>query len=129
MANPPQIQEMVRLLGEERYAEALAKVDELLVGQPGLAMAWRFKSECLMKLQRYEEAIPCLEKCEALGGRAGEDAAIKRATAEWNAGRPAEARATLEAVVDNEGAKYSEDTVEIAKALRSAMEAKAPGEK
>jgi tetratricopeptide (TPR) repeat protein len=126
--NPPEIEAMVQLFDAGRFEDALARVEPFLASQPAVSMAWRFKAECLAKLARYAEAIPCFTKAEELGGRGGADAALLKATAEWNAGRWADARATLERVVANEGGRFAEDVVERASQLRSIMANKATGE-
>jgi tetratricopeptide (TPR) repeat protein len=110
MKNPPEIEAMLALFDNERFEEALAKVDAFLVTRSDVAMAWRFKGECLANLKRYEEAIAPYAKAAEMGGRVAVEAKLSKATAEWNAGKHDDARATLTAVLD-EGEAHEESVL------------------
>ena len=98
MAVRPEVEEMLALYEGEHYAEALAKVDEFLVSFPNAARPWRFKAECLMKLDRFDEAIVCLDKLVSLGGAPAEGSELLRAVCHYNSFRYDEARLILATV-------------------------------
>ena len=117
--NPPEIQEMVALFDAEKFAEALEKVEAFLPANQDLAMAWYFKAECLSKLSRYAEAIPCYEKVIAGGGKRRGDALLAKGLAEWNSGARETGVATLDSVLDD--AALGEDVRDRASKLLGIM--------
>jgi tetratricopeptide (TPR) repeat protein len=121
MKNPPEVEAMVALFAADKFDEALSHVEAYLATHPEIAMAWRFKGECLAKLGRYEEAIPWLAKAAAKGGRGAAAALVAKATAEWNARKQDDARATLAVLLENEEGKHDEGMLQVAAQLLGLM--------
>ena len=82
---------------EGRFTEALETSESLIDKMPQEAWSWRFKGECLLFLQRFDDAADCFRKAMELGAYGTEDTFLWRALALQGAGHPNEARAVLEA--------------------------------
>lgn len=89
----------MRLMKQGRLPEALEVADALLADHPEVAMSHRAKGECLFKMERYEEAIPCFQQADDLGGPGTEEVLIFKAFCLHNLGRSAEAEQELKRLI------------------------------
>lgn len=83
-------------LGRGHYHRALERSEHFVTRAPGEAWSWRFKAECLLFLGRAEEATACFDRSLALGGPGTEDTALWKAIAQFRAGDPSGAVATVD---------------------------------
>ena len=86
-----------------RFGEALETSESLIDKMPREAWSWRFKGECLLFLQRYEDAAECFQKAMELGAYGTEDTFLWQAMALQNAGEPEKAKAVLESFLAQDG--------------------------
>jgi len=85
----------IRLYRKGSFQEALAIADRLIAGGPGIALSWRFRGECLVSLQRYEEAVASFDRAGELGGPGTDDVFLWSSLALHNSGKREEAKARL----------------------------------
>lgn len=85
-----------------RYTEALESSERFVSQKPGEAWSWRFRGECFLFLQRFEDAAACFEKAMSLGAGGTEDTFLWKALAMHNAGEPEAARSILESFLEDE---------------------------
>ena len=86
---------------EGRFGEALESSNRLITEMPREAWFWRFRGECFLFLQRFDDAAECFEQAMSLGASGGtEDTFLWQALALQQAGREAEARSLLMSYLD-----------------------------
>lgn len=85
-----------------RFGEALATSESLIHKMPREAWSWRFKGECLLFLQRFDDAAECFRHAMELGACGTEDTFLWRALALQAAGQPDAARQVLESFLATE---------------------------
>lgn len=85
-----------------RFGEALESSERLVSQQPREAWSWRFRGECFLFLQRFEDANLCFEKAMSLGAGGTEDTFLWQALALHHSGDPDGARSILESFLAKE---------------------------
>lgn len=87
--------EAVRLFRQGSFTEALAISDRLIALGPTIALSWRFRGECLVALQRHDEAVDAFDKASGLGGPGTDDLFLWSSLALHNGGKPEQAKERL----------------------------------
>ena len=104
--DPPAISQETQTASEAfidgRFGEALETSERLVSQKPCEAWSWRFRGECFLFLQRFEDAAHCFEKAISLGAGGTEDTFLWQALALHRSGDPEGARSVLESFLADE---------------------------
>lgn len=81
------------------WQAALQRASGLLVREPLVALHWCLQGECLLHLGRFDQALACFQRAEAIGGPGTEEVGLWQSLCLHQAGNTKIARARLAALL------------------------------